>query len=292
VIGDMVEGWDCRMGDGEARIGRQSQRRDAELEGSDPHIATTLARGLRLLRAFRSDDEHHLGNKELAERTGLPKATVSRLSYTLVKLGYLSQDPRSGAYALAPGVLAPAYTFLSRLDIRGIARPYMRKIGVRPGLTVSLATRHELRMTTIESIVADSPVPIAGLFGGRASIARTAIGHAYMAGLTEQDRAALMAEMADHYGEEEWPAIEKRIQRDIASVVTRGYCIVRGEWGEWNKKISGVASPIVVGDGGLVLSMSAGGPSQLLSAPALEELGGALCQARAEIERAIGRPGS
>lgn len=279
------------MSDGQTRGKRRSQRRDAELEGSDPHIATTLARGLRLLRAFRSDDEHYLGNKELAERTGLPKATVSRLSYTLVKLGYLSQDPRTGAYALAPGVLAPAYTFLSRLDIRRITRPYMRKIAVRPGLTVSLATQHEFRMTTIESIVADSPVPIAGLFGGRASIARTAIGHAYMAGLTEQDRATLMAEMADHYGEE-WPAIEKRIQRDIASVATRGYCIVRGEWGEWNEKISGVACPIVVGDGGLVLSMSAGGPSQLLSAPALEELGAALCRARDEIERATGRAGT
>jgi DNA-binding IclR family transcriptional regulator len=57
----------------------------------------------------------------------------------------------------------------------------MRKIAVRPGLTVSLATRHEFRMTTIESIVASSPVPIAGLFGACASIARTAIGHAYMA---------------------------------------------------------------------------------------------------------------
>jgi hypothetical protein len=72
------------MSEGETRSRRRSQRRDAQLEGSDPHIATTLARGLRLPRAFRSDDEHYLGNKELAERTGLPKATVSRLSYTLV----------------------------------------------------------------------------------------------------------------------------------------------------------------------------------------------------------------
>jgi DNA-binding IclR family transcriptional regulator len=260
-------------------------RRDAELEGKDPLIATTLARGLRVLRAFRIDDEEFLGNKDLAQRTGLPKSTVARLTYTLVQLGYLSQHPRTSAYSLAAGVLVPAYTFLSRLDIRRIAQPYMRKIATQSGITVSLATRHELRMTAIESVVADSPVPHAGLFGGRAPIARTAIGHAYLAGLPQPDRDALIGELRTYYATQ-WPAIEKRILRDIISVNRKGYCVVRGEW---NEKISGAACPIVVGDGGLVLSMSAGGPSQLLPVPTLDALGEALTRACTEIERAVGR---
>ncbi|WP_265658397.1 helix-turn-helix domain-containing protein, partial [Verminephrobacter eiseniae] len=45
----------------------------------DPRFATTLAHGLALLEAF--DATHAaLTNKELAERSGLSKATVSRLS--------------------------------------------------------------------------------------------------------------------------------------------------------------------------------------------------------------------
>ena len=263
-------------------------RRDAEREGSDPMIATTLARGLRLLSAFRAQDEEPLGNKQLSERTGLPASTVSRLTYTLVQLGYLSQHPRTGGYSLAAGVLAPAYSFLSRLDIRRVARPFMRRIAVNPGVTVSLATRHELRMTAIESMVAESMTPVVGLFGGRAPIARTAIGHAFIAGLAEPERAALMGELRAYHGDE-FATIEKRILRDIAHVARRGYCIVRGEW---NATMSAVACPIVVADGGLVLAMSAGGPSQLLTAPTLEALGRALCQIRTEIERAVGRPAS
>ena len=50
--------------------------------------------------------------------------------------------PEEYAHALAAGVLAPAYTFLSRLDIRRVARPYMQKLAIQPGVTVSLATRH------------------------------------------------------------------------------------------------------------------------------------------------------
>jgi DNA-binding IclR family transcriptional regulator len=269
-----------------ARKPSRHPRRDLDLEGSDPRIVTTLARGLRVLRAFRADDAQPLGNKELADRTSLPKATVSRLTYTLTQLGFLSHDARSGAYAVAAGVLAPAYTFLSRLDIRRVARPYMQRLAIQPGVTVSLATRHELRMTAIESVVAESIVPHAGLFGGRASIARTAIGHAYLAGLQPEARDRLMAELEEHYAED-WPTIGARIQRDIRTIEKKGYCVVLGEW---TPSISGVAVPIVVDDDGLVLSMSAGGPSKLLSADLLEELGVMMRGVRRDIERAIGRP--
>jgi DNA-binding IclR family transcriptional regulator len=162
----------------------------------------------------------------------------------------------------------------------------MQQLATRPGVTVSLGTRHELRMTTIESVVADAPMPLAGLFGGRAPIARTAIGHAYLAGLGAEQRELLMRELKEHYPGE-WRTIERRIRRDIEAVEVQGYCI---NLGEWTPQIHGVAVPIVLAEDGLVLSMSSGGPSQLLPEGALNELGVRMRAVRREIERAIGRP--
>ena len=51
-------------------------------EASDRHFITALARGLDVLSCFRSGDRM-LGNQEIAARCGLPKSTVSRLTYTL-----------------------------------------------------------------------------------------------------------------------------------------------------------------------------------------------------------------
>ncbi|MBC7728270.1 MAG: helix-turn-helix domain-containing protein, partial [Microbacteriaceae bacterium] len=48
----------------------------------------SLERGVEILRAFRPGSEL-LGNGELAERTGLARATVSRLTQTLVGTGFL-----------------------------------------------------------------------------------------------------------------------------------------------------------------------------------------------------------
>ena len=46
-----------------------------------------------------------MSNQDLASRTGLPKNTVSRLTYALTQLGYLDQDPASGRYQLGLAVL-------------------------------------------------------------------------------------------------------------------------------------------------------------------------------------------
>lgn len=59
---------------------------------------TSLERGLDVLRAVRDADEP-MRNREIVMRTGLPKATVSRLVHTLTVLGYLRRIDQ-GSYVL------------------------------------------------------------------------------------------------------------------------------------------------------------------------------------------------
>jgi DNA-binding IclR family transcriptional regulator len=65
----------------------------ASAAAGDRKFVTALARCLEVLRAF-TPTEGLLGNGELVELTGLPKPTVSRLTYTLTKLGYLAYVER------------------------------------------------------------------------------------------------------------------------------------------------------------------------------------------------------
>ncbi len=54
----------------------------------DRKFVEALARGLEVLRAFTHGHAVR-GNQDIARITGLPKPTVSRLTYTLTQLGYL-----------------------------------------------------------------------------------------------------------------------------------------------------------------------------------------------------------
>src|SRR6201989_3038925 len=87
-----------------------------EHEG-DRQFATTLARGLEVLRCS-TPLEPLLGNKEISVRTGLPKPTVSRLTYTLTKLGYLRHNMRLGKYQLGSALLSVGYPLLPSVDVR------------------------------------------------------------------------------------------------------------------------------------------------------------------------------
>jgi DNA-binding IclR family transcriptional regulator len=78
-------------------------KRAKKKAATDRKFVVALSRGLDVLRAFHPRDGL-LGNQEIAARTRLPKPTVSRLTYTLTKLGYLAQVSRFDKYQLAPAM--------------------------------------------------------------------------------------------------------------------------------------------------------------------------------------------
>src|SRR3989304_7746805 len=67
----------------------------------DRQFVIALARGLSVLQAFGQGDDL-LTNAEIAHRARLPKATITRLTYTLCKLGYLARDAAGMGYRLDP----------------------------------------------------------------------------------------------------------------------------------------------------------------------------------------------
>ena len=83
----------------------------------------SLQRGIEILRAFRPGSNLY-GNGELAERTGLSRATVSRLAQTLVDCGMLEHDRRRRAYRLAPLEL----TSLGRAYLAVTSEPRRREL--------------------------------------------------------------------------------------------------------------------------------------------------------------------
>jgi DNA-binding IclR family transcriptional regulator len=101
---------------------------------------TALARGLTVLRSVAAADAP-LSNRELAEVTGIPKPTVSRITATLVSAGFLFRLPDSERFVLTSSVLELSNGFLRNFDIRARARPFLIELAERTALSVHLAVR-------------------------------------------------------------------------------------------------------------------------------------------------------
>src|SRR4051794_38016917 len=98
----------------------------------------SLERGIEVLRAFRPGTDL-LGNGELAERTGLSRATVSRLCHTLLDSGFLERDRSARAWRLAAPVLSLAHAMRSGSPVLKAASPLMRAEAEKRRINVGLA---------------------------------------------------------------------------------------------------------------------------------------------------------
>src|SRR5690348_2207241 len=118
-------------------------KRSAKKGATDRSFVVALSRGLDVLRAFQPNDGL-LGNQEIAARTNLPKPTVSRLTYTLTKLGYLTPVPRFEKYQLAPSAMALGYAALANLGVRHLSEPFREELMRETGGAVAVGGRDRL----------------------------------------------------------------------------------------------------------------------------------------------------
>jgi DNA-binding IclR family transcriptional regulator len=224
--------------------------------GSDRKFVSALARGLEVLRAF-TPTEGLLGNGELVQRTGLPKPTVTRLTYTLTKLGYLTYVERLGKYQLAPAALALGYSALANMRIRQIARGPMQKLADYADASIALGTRDRLDLIYVEHCRSKHGMMLRLGLGSRIPIATTAMGRALIAGLPETERDWLLGYLRREAGKG-WPKVRAGIERAIEDVATRGFTLALGEW---ERDINAVGVPLLASDGSGAFAFNCGAPS-------------------------------
>ncbi|MBK6631678.1 MAG: IclR family transcriptional regulator [Betaproteobacteria bacterium] len=226
----------------------------------DRHFVTALSRGLEVLGCFRSGDRL-LGNIEIARRCGLPKSTVSRLTYTLTRIGYLHYDEESGKYRLGTATLALGSKMLARLDVRQLARPLMQDLADYSGAAVSLGTRDRLSMIYVEHCRSQSAITISLDVGSRIPLATTAMGRAYLAATSDGERHELMDRIRE-LDELAWPKIREGIEAGLEEYRQLGCCC---SFGGWQKDVNAIAVAFRPGPGMPPMSINCGGPAFTLS---------------------------
>ena len=211
-----------------ARTSPKTKGGTATIANGDRSFVVALARGLEVLRAFHPNDGL-LGNQEIAARTKLPKPTVSRLTYTLTKLGYLTPIPRFEKYQLAPAAMALGYAALANLGVRHLSEKFRDNLMRETGGAVAVGARDRLSMIYFGQSRSNLTIGVQLDVGSRIPIVTTAMGRAYLWALPAEQRIALLREMREHYGSR-WPRIRYGIERAGDDVSEYGYALSTGEW--------------------------------------------------------------
>lgn len=196
---------------------------DIRIDDDDPRFNTALARGLAILRSFQLDDRM-LSNVEIAQRTGIPKPTVSRLTFTLTLLGYLSYLPEFGQYELSAGVVGLAYPYLANQPMLPVARPLMQQLATDTQTNVGLGVRDDLSVLYLEYALGERVPNRRQRVGFRVPLVRTAMGRACIAAMTPRDRQDCLERIRLHYPDT-WEDIWCDVEVELERARTHGYCL-------------------------------------------------------------------
>lgn len=227
------------------------------IDENNPQFVTSVARSFSILRCFEYGAQR-LGNQDIARQTGLPKTTVSRLTFTLAALGYLSYSAAQEKYALGTAVLSLGHALMKGNDVLAIARPLMRELAEYTQSAVMLAEgdRDHDRMVLLEVCQGDATFQMNLAAGARVPHGSTALGRADLAARPQElfDRHLLNLERECEPGF--WPRIRDGIVRARQDYQTYGFCF---SMGDWNSEVFAIGVPLVSEDGSRVLAFNCSG---------------------------------
>lgn len=226
--------------------------------GESRKYVEALARGLEVLRCFNPGDRF-LGNQEIAKRTGLPKTTISRLTFTLTQLGYLNFSTQHNKYCLGNAVIGLGYAKLAQMDIRRIARPLMQALAEHTQASVNLGIRDQFNMIYIDTYRNSSTLTVQLDVGSQIPIASSSMGRAYLCAMPKEESTDLLENIRKSHGQN-WLQIKEGIDNAFTDYQRHGYCL---SLGNWRTEVHAVAVPLVLEDGTIMVFSCSGASFQL-----------------------------
>src|SRR6201994_1435596 len=259
-------------------------KRQGKKTATDRSFVVALSRGLDVLRAFRPNDGL-LGNQEIAARTNLPKPTISRLTHTLTKLGYLTPVPKFEKYQLAPSAMALGYAALANLGVRHLSEPYREEMMRETGGAVAIGGRDRHSMIYFSQSRDGLTLRVPVHNGSRPPIATTAMGRAYFWALSPEDRSALLRDLREHYGSR-WPKMREGLERSGEFIARHGFAMSTGDW---HADIAAAGVALKLNDGTGPYAFNCGAPAfRFTEDRLLNDIGPRLLAMVRNIEAALG----
>jgi len=138
----------------------------------DSSAAQTLSKGLRVLSLF-DERRREWTLDQLAEASGLPRATAHRMAQTLEDSRFLVMDRETKRYHLGPAMLLGMYLSAGFSELVQVARPYLESLAEDTQESVVLAVDIDGVAVGVDRIDTSrphwSPMPLGTIIGDLAN---------------------------------------------------------------------------------------------------------------------------
>ncbi|MEV0390614.1 IclR family transcriptional regulator [Nonomuraea sp. NPDC050643] len=219
---------------------------------------------------------------ELATRLGLPKSSLHRLLGALKHRGFAAQPEPSGPYFLGSEMLATAFGFYEKMDLRALVRPLLLRLSEGFAETVHMATLDGGEVVYLDKVESTRTITMTSVIGGRNAAHCTGVGKALLAWTYPTDEA--IRAWAERFGPlatrtRNTITAPAKLATHLDQIRQRGYAY---DLEENEPGVRCVAAPVFLGKSAPVAAVSVTALKDRMSAARMEEIGDGLRRAVAE----------
>lgn len=231
-------------------------------------IVQAVDRALAIMEAMaREGGPMSLG--EISAEVELTRSTVHRLLSTLISRGFARQDARSGRYSLGFKALEVGTSFLTSLDIRSLARPFLRNLAVSCSETANLAVLEGLDVVYIDQVEAESIIKMRARLGSRGPAYCTGSGKVLLASLPDEEIDRLLNGRVLKRYTTRTITDPERLKAELVQVRKNGYAL---DFGEMEPAVRCAAAPVRDHEGQIVYAVSISGPNSRIEGDRLRSV--------------------
>jgi IclR family acetate operon transcriptional repressor len=228
------------------------------------HTGTQAIDRAAQLLVLVAESREPAGVGDLAQATGLPKSTVSRLVSALERHGLVQRDGSRGRVRPGPVLLRLARRGLGARDLGELSAGALERLAAASGETINLAVPSPLGVEHLAQIDSRHFLGSTNWVGRRVPHHATAAGKVFLAfGAARLPQGAL-SRLTPH------TITERRALEESLGAVRRGGYATAVD--ELEPGLAAVGAPVRGSDGRVVAALSISGPTLRLAPGRLDEL--------------------
>lgn len=250
------------------------------VEDRDQYLQT-VGRALQMLDCFQDTPEWSLSG--LAARLAVNKAVAFRLASTLLRHGYLEQDPVTKRYRLGSRLIILGLAAARRIDIRQVARPVLEWLSRETGESAYLTVERGGYSVCLDKVESPHEIQLMMQVGGVYPLHRGASNKVLLAFQPPSRIEAYLRAVRDRLVAEGLSVEEVKAQLQLIRQAGYAHSV-----GEVTPDAFAVGFPVFDGEQRLAGAVSTAGPAYRLTPDRLQRIVALTQEAATRVSQRLG----
>ncbi len=228
--------------------------------------------------------EPELTLQEISQRTGLALATTHRSIQTMIKRGYIEQDPISGKFRLGMQFVKLGGIVIQRIDLTRIATPFLQELSKKTEQNVNMSIYDKGEALCLVNIESFHNFQFGIKVGQRLPIYAGALSKVIMAHLPNQELAILLSNKLESFTPYTISQ-EMTLRAELEEIRRNG---VARSGGELALGAAAIAAPVYNYENKMVAGIAISGPEHYFTGEQTEAFTSELLATAAVISKELG----